>query len=271
LRDGSILLVAKGSIFLYNHRREQIVKSFSIPRGSRPLFICEHKDGDIFWGEYFGNAERDAVNIYSSTDQGKSWQIAYTFKKNTIRHVHGVFYDPHDDRIWVTTGDENHEAAIWTTHNKFKTLKRVVSGNQQARVLQLLFTPSYVYFGTDTPFERNHIYRFKKSQGNVEKLFPVESSVFWGCKAGDSLFFSTAAEPSQVNSTKTVSIWGSADGSEWKRIASYSKDTWPSKYFQIGQIVFPQGENDTGYLFYTPLATNKDQTIHRIRVSGLFD
>ena len=147
----------------------------------------------------------------------------------------------------------------------------MIGGNQQSRALQLLFTKDYAYFGTDTPFEINHIYRLDKSSGRIEKLASVDASVYWGCKVGDALFFSTALEFSSVNVCSFASIWGSLDGRRWRQVAKYKKDLWPTRYCEIGQIFFPQGNNNTGYLFYTPVATEGDQTLQRIRVADLFD
>ena len=269
-RNGNLLLVGKQAIYLYGNSNGKAFNFFAIPRGSRPLFICENKDGDLFWGEYFRNPKRDEVNIYVSRDQARSWRIGYRFEKNKIRHVHGVFCDPHDDRIWLTTGDEDHESGIWVTDDKFRTLEKVIDGDQHCRALQLLFTNENIYFGTDTPFERNHIYKLDKSTGKIEELTPVDSSVYWGCKVGDSIFFSTAVEPSGINMCKFTSIWGSRDGRQWRKVAKYKSDFWPMKYFQVGQIYLPQGNNTTDYLFYTPIATESDQTLQRIRVANLF-
>ena len=264
-----MLLVVKQAIYVYDNQRRNLIKSFSIPRGSRPLFVCENRNGDLLWGEYFSNPNRDKVNIYVSRDFGNSWQVIYSFEKNTIRHVHGVFCDPYDDRIWLTTGDEDHESAIWVTDDRFENLDKVISGRQQSRAIQLLFTKDHIYFGTDTPFETNHIYRLRKGTAEIEELTSVESSVYWGCKVGDDLFFSTAVEPSSVNLCNYASIWGSRDGRNWGQVARFKKDFWPSKYFQIGQIYFPGGNNSTGHLFYIPIATEGDQTIQRVNVAEL--
>jgi len=271
LHDGKILLVAKNVISVVDSANENIVRSFSISRGSRPLFVCENQNGDLFWGEYFRNKQRENVNIFMSCNQGKSWHVVYNFEANSIRHVHGVFCDPYDNRIWVTTGDEDHESAIWVTDDNFKSLDKIIGGNQQARALHLLLTNDYVYFGTDTPFEKNHIYRLDKNSGRVENLASVDTSVYWGTKVGDALFFSTAVEPSSANICEFASIWGSLDGKGWREVAKYKKDFWPWKYFQIGQIYLPQGNNTTGYLFYTPVATENDQTLQGISVADLFD
>ena len=98
----------------------------------------------------------------------------------------------------------------------------------------------------------------------------MESSVFWGCKVGDYLFFSTVVESSKVNECKDACIWGSKDGENWKCIARFRKDIWPMKLFQYGQIFFPTGENNTDYLWFTPFATEKHLTLQKLNVKELF-
>ncbi len=270
LKDGSLLLVAKGAFYKYETTSGNMKQSFSILRGSRPLFVCQSQDGILFWGEYFKNPERDEVNIYISEDCAETWHVKYKFKKNSIRHVHGIFYDPYDDMIWVTTGDKDQENAIWVTNNSFRTLETVIRGNQQTRAIQLIFTQKYVYYGTDTPYEKNHICRIDRRTGKVEILAGVDGSVYWGCKINGAMFFSTAVEPSETNRNRCASIWGSIDGTSWRRVEAYRKDIWPMKYCQIGQLYFPQGENKTDYLFFTPIATECNFTVQRIYVADLF-
>ncbi|MGR3173237.1 MAG: hypothetical protein ACUZ8N_01385 [Candidatus Scalindua sp.] len=270
LKDKSLLLVAKGVFYKYEIMSGNIERSFSILRGSRPLFVCQGQEGSLFWGEYFRNPVRDEVNIYTSEDCAKTWHVKYKFKRNSIRHVHGIFYDPYDKGVWVTTGDENRENAIWMTSDGFKTLEMVIGGDQQSRAIQLIFTRDYVYYGTDTPYEINRICRIDKRTGMMETLADVDGSVYWGCKINGALFFSTAVEPSSVNRGRYASIWGSGDGTHWRQIEKYRKDIWPMKYCQVGQLYFPQGENKTDYLFFTPIATECNLTLQRIYVADLF-
>jgi hypothetical protein len=262
--------VAKGAFYKYETTSGNIEQSFSILRGSRPLFVCQSQDGTLFWGEYFKNPERDEVNIYTSEDCAKTWHVKYKFKRNSIRHVHGIFYDPYDNMLWVTTGDENRENAIWVTNNSFRTLETVTGGNQQSRAIQLIFTQDYVYYGTDTPYEINRICRIDKRTGKMETLADVDGSVYWGCKINGAMFFSTAVEPSRTNRSKYASIWGSGDGMNWKQIKAYRKDIWPMPFCQIGQLYFPQGENKTDYLFFTPIATEHNLTLQRLYAADLF-
>lgn len=269
--DGNMVFTAKNTIYKFDPKQGKITNLFKIPRGSRPLSMCLANDGTILWGEYFRNPDREEVNIYASKDKGYSWEIIYTFPKNHIRHIHGVFCDPYDNKIWVTTGDEDDESAIWVTGNMFETLDKVTGGDQMSRALNLVFTRDYVYFGTDTPYKTNYICRTNKDTFKVERLANVDGSVYWGCKVKDHIFFSTAVEPSKVNKSRYASLWGSQEGKIWKCLRQYKKDIWPALYGQIGQIYLPQGENTTGYLFYTPVATEYNHTLNGVEADELFN
>lgn len=225
-------------------------------QGSRPLSLCV-AEGEIFYGEYRGNPGRGPIHIWVGGPGGDDWQPAWRF--DGVRHVHGVFYDPYTSTIWVTTGDEDNESAIWLTRDRFRTLNRVVGGSQQLRAVQLLFAEEWIYFGSDAPDEKNHIYRMNRRTGEIEALAAVSGPVFYGAKVGNSLFFSTAVEPSDVNYDRHAEIWGSADGETWKLVKRFRKDRLPMKYFQYGQVNFPAGPGDGKYLWYSPVGTEQDQ------------
>ena len=220
--------------------------------GSRPLVLC-HSDGVFYYGEYRSNMERSPVYVWKWQEGAESWSPVWQFED--VRHIHGVFHDPYTGALWVTTGDNNNEAAIWRTEDGFSTLNQVAGGSQQLRAVQLLFTKDYVYFGSDAPQEKNHIFRMNREGTNIECLVRVESSVFYGDKVGDSLCFSTAVEPSLVNTTRCVGVWCSRDGSNWKKLLKFRKDIWPMGYFQYGQVLFPAGPGDGRHLYCTPFAT----------------
>ena len=263
-----IVLIGFGLIYTYDLSVNGLIREVTPICGKRPLNLCVDNDSMLYYGEYRGNQERSPVDIYASDSEGRQWESIWCF--TGIRHVHGVFHDPYDNRIWVTTGDTDAESGIWVTGNKFKTLDQVVGCSQQMRAVQLLFTENHVYFGSDTPLEKNYFYRMEKKTGQVKRLQEVESSVFWGCKVGKYLFFSTVVEPSKVNKCKDACIWGSQDGETWKCVARFRKDIWPMKLFQYGQILFPSGENNTDYLWFTPFATKKHMTVQRLNVKELF-
>lgn len=263
-----IVLIGFGMIYTYDLRANRLKRQITPICGKRPLNLCADNDFMLYYGEYRGNQERSPVHVYASNSKGRQWESVWRF--TGIRHVHGVFHDPYDNRIWVTTGDADEESGIWVTNDRFKTLDKVIGGSQQMRAVQLLFTENHVYFGSDTPLEKNHIYRMDKKSCRVQRLQEVESSLFWGCEVGENLFFSTAVEPSKVNKCKDACIWGSKDGESWKCVARFHKDIWPMKLFQYGQIFFPTGENNTDHLWFIPFATKKHMTVQKLNVKELF-
>jgi hypothetical protein len=265
------IIVTRNQISRIDLSDGSIDAKFSDFRGKRPLFITQTDQGRIYFGEYYNNPERDTVRIFGSFDQGKSFEVVYRFSPHSIRHVHGVFFDPYSNHVWVTTGDLDQESKIMRTGDDFQTLEQVVGGNQKYRAVQLIFTPDYVYFGSDTPLEENYLYRLNRDTNQVESLQEIEGSVFYGCKVGRALFFSTVVEPSRINQDTTVYLWGSEDGQKWHRIKKYPKDPLPLKVFQYGQIRFPVGENVTNRLWFTPYGTRLDQTLQFLPLEEAFN
>jgi hypothetical protein len=268
LSDSVLVAFAFKNIFVCNYRDGKVLGTPTAIIGSRPLSVCLTPDHNLYYGEYHGNPDRKPTNIFCSKDNGFSWFSVYQMED--IRHVHGVFHDPYTNALWVTTGDTDEECGIWTTINHFKTLDRVAGGSQNTRAITLLFTQSHIYFGSDIPHKANSIYRFERRSGRIDKLQEVEGPVFWGCKIGNALFFSTAVEPSQINTSRSASLWCSLDGVSWSHVSKFRKDIWPMKLFQYGQILFPFGENTTDDLFITPYATEMNNTVQRIKITNLF-
>lgn len=229
--------------------------------GSRPLVVCQ-SGGVVYYGEYRSNPERTPIHVFARSKSDEQWRVAWTFEQ--VRHVHGVFADPYTGALWVTTGDTDNESALWLTDDAFNTLERIVGGSQRYRAVRLLFTAEYVYFASDAPDEQNFIYRLHRKSLETEKLQAVAGPVFYGCKMGEWLFFSTVVEPSQVNTSQYAEVWGSRDGTTWQRVARHKKDWLSMKYFQYGQVLFPAGPGGGHNLWYTPMATTNDQKTLRI-------
>jgi len=235
-----------------------------VQRGIRPLHVTPVPSGNIYWGEYFDNRERAEVHIYVSTDRGCTWQIAYTFPAGSIRHVHNIVYDRWGDCLWILTGDEGGECKVLRADCDLRSVEVVLAGNQQARAVAAIPTQSGLYLSTDTPFEKNHVYRLDKA-GNVEPVGDLASSSIFGCKVsckvGDAMFFSTMVEPSTVNTGREVNLAGSRDGTNWQVLARWKKDNFPMRYFQYGNAFLPDGENATNYLAATTIAVESDDLV----------
>jgi hypothetical protein len=130
-------------------------------RGVLPNGLCYH-EGTIYIGEYIFDKSRDP-RVFSSYDFGESWQTEIILED--VRHVHAVQPDPFTDDIWITTGDRDSESKIGRLVDG--SLEVLGTGSQMWRAVELVFTPEYLIWGTDCPYQDNHILRIHRD--NLEK------------------------------------------------------------------------------------------------------
>ncbi|MBZ5704890.1 MAG: hypothetical protein LAN63_06015 [Acidobacteriia bacterium] len=253
LSSGDLVAAVPGVILTLVVGEAEFRVTHKVARGTRPLHIAVTQGDHVFWGEYFDNPQRDQVHIYASSDRGATWNVAYTFPKGAIRHVHNIVYDRWEDCLWILTGDNGPECRILRVSCDFRSVDVVLSGNQQARAVALVPAPDAVYFSSDTPSEVNHVYRLDR-RGNLAQLAELSSSSIYGCRVGEAVFFSTMVEPSRTNASREVCVYGTADGGRWQRQLAYRKDAWPMGLFQYGNAFLPDGRNTSGLLAVSTVA-----------------
>ncbi len=239
LNNGDKIAVAKKRLFLCKKGNNTFENCFSIARGSKPLKLCIAPSGSIYYGEYFQNMHKQAVNIYCSKDNAKTWHIAYTFSAGEINHIHGIFYDKYTNRMWVVTGDRENECIIGYTEDEFKSFKEVFRGGQEYRTCQLFFYKDFIVFATDTQYQKNFIKIFDRNTLKISELQEVQGSVIKGGQVGNVAFISTTVEPSKVNTDPYAHLWVTKDGLHWEERYKAKKD-WLPFIFQFGTFEFPQ-------------------------------
>jgi hypothetical protein len=270
LPTGHLVATIPGAIIRLEPGEMAFRTSFRILRGTRPLHITATPDGTVYWGEYFDNRDRSEVHIYASTDQGLHWDVAHTFPKRAIRHVHNIVYDRWADRLWVLTGDYGSECRILSASKDFRTVDQLVSGNQQVRAAALLPRKAGAYFSSDTPLEQNHIYCLHRS-GTLSRVTRLSGSSIYGCSVGAAMFFSTMVEPSSVNLDRHSLVFGSVDTNRWNLVLSWEKDSFPMRLFQYGNAILPDGENTTDLLAVSTVAVRDhdlETSIWRLEMSA---
>jgi hypothetical protein len=265
LPSQGIVAAVPGAIITLRPDENQFEVTHRITRGLRPLHIAAIPSGTVFWGEYFDNASRDEVHVYTSTDAGTTWSVAYTFPKGAIRHVHNIVHDSWGKCLWLLTGDYGDECRIVRASYDFRQVDIVLRGNQQARAVACVPAESGLYFSSDTPLEANYIYHLARReidrQGKLSQLAPLSSSSIYGCRVGRDVFFSTMVEPSTRNPDRFVRIFGARDGRDWRPLLAWKKDRWPMRLFQYGNAFLPDGENSTPYLAVTTIAVESEDMI----------
>jgi len=260
--SGALVGAVPGAIVTLRSGENEFRITHSITRGTRPLHITSVPTGTVFWGEYFDNPTREEVHIYASSDGGFTWNIAYTFPKRAIRHVHNIVYDPWGDCLWILTGDYGDECRVLRAACDLSHVETVLQGKQQARAVAAIPTKDAVYFSSDTPLEQNHIYRLDR-QDTLSQLAAISSSSIYGCRVGENLFFSTMVEPSQANRDRVVRLYGAPieHPNEWRPLLGWKKDRWPMRFFQYGNASLPEGGNTTSYLAVTTIAVEGDDMV----------
>ena len=264
LDDQTMVGAVPGAIVMRGAGSDEFLVTHSVRRGTRPLHLTAVPSGEIYWGEYFDNRERTEVYVYVSLDRGRTWHVAYTFPAGSIRHVHNIVYDRWADCLWILTGDEGDECKVLRASCDLLSVEMVLSGNQQARAVAAVPTQNGLYLSTDTPLEKNHVYRLDRA-GSVERVGDLASSSIFGCRvgrgAGEAVFFSTMIEPSALNTGREVHLAGSKNGTDWQVLARWKKDYLPMRYFQYGNAFLPDGENATRYLAATTIAVQRDDLV----------
>lgn len=253
LRDGAMLVIAKKGFFRKEKNEHVFRKVFCVPRGSKPLNVCFSNDGMAYFGEYFQNIDKTEVHVYGSDDGCKTWRVVYTFSEGNINHIHGLFFDPYTNRIWILTGDRENECIIGWTDDGFRSLHVELRGGQEYRSCQLFFYKEFVVYATDSQYIENEIQAIDRKTLRIKSLGKIQGSAIKGGQNGMFSYLSTTVEPSKVNNDRYSYIWVSCDGITWREIFKIKKDNWPS-IFQYATMEFPHYSTSIDRLFFSARA-----------------
>ena len=261
-----VMPTANGEIFVSFDREIGVVRDGRVRRLEglrRPCRILRSgtaadRDGRIYFGEYFGNPEKESVHIYSYTPDDDRVEVVHTFAAGEVRHVHGIYRDKFDDSLVCLTGDADHECRMLRTRDGFATMETIGSGDESWRAVSALFSPDSMYYGTDAEYQTNSIYRFDRSSGDRSELGKVSGTVFYSATFAAGKFFATTAEnaPSQVENV--AGLWCVGDDEVLSSVASFNKDRWHTTLFGFGTILLPHTASPLTRLFFSIYATRGD-------------
>ncbi len=254
LDSGDLIASVRGAMLHLSPGDHQFRCAHTISRGSRPLNVCVHPSGRAYFGEYYSNPERSEVHIFGS-QSGRRWDVVGSFDPGSIRHIHGIFWDPHRNGMWVLTGDDGEEAGIWWTPDEFRTIEPVVRGNQRARAVTIIPLESGLIVPMDSPDELNFIQHLDTATGKLEPLASVPGSVFHGARSRGLWLLSTAVEKSSVNTDQRPALYASRDGYDWRAIAHFRRDlpllASTGHLLQWPTLVLPTGHSQLDTIFAT--------------------
>lgn len=253
----SFVAFANSEVFYWRAGMTCPLRTGKVRHGFGPLLqgCCNDDAGNCYYGEYWSNAERREVYVWRWRREWDSWRVFYRFPEGAVRHVHAVQFDPFSERVWVTTGDRDHESLIGYFEGTLENpeLTVVSSGDQSARAVSLLFTREFVYWGSDagrdTRETSNHIYRWSRASREIERVATVGAPAYYSTVDDqERLYVSTGVEGSPSERDRYARVWASADGVAWIEAVRWLKDSYP-RIFGHGRLAFPQGRPSGDQLY----------------------
>ncbi|MGQ0543229.1 MAG: hypothetical protein ACT4O9_15500 [Blastocatellia bacterium] len=222
-------------------------------------------NGSVFFGEYLDNRERGEMRVYKFSPGEDELLVIFTFPSGSIRHIHGIYFDPFTESLYCLTGDNEKECRILKTNDEFKTTEVIGQGDETWRAVSILFSEDYLYYGMDAEFRSNHVYRLDRMTLNRKSLGEVTGTVFYSKKVGEELFFGTTAENAPSQSENVAALWNVSPNGNCSKINSFQKDHWHQTLFMFGIIHFPYVNKFRNELYFSLIGLNEDNRTFKIR------
>ena len=258
LENGDLFVTFDKSVGIIRAGKYFTLKGLVRPcRVLRSACAIDH-NGSILFGEYLANDERGEMRIYKYFQGSDALEIAYTFPANSIKHVHGLYFDEFTKSVFCLTGDEETECQILRSFDGFKTTEIIGKGDETWRAVSILFNPKYFYYGTDAEFRANHVYKVNRESLERENLGEVSGTVFYSKQLGEDLFFTTTAENAPSQKENVASLWHVDSDGKCEEIIKFKKDFWHPTLFMFGTIHFPAANKLKNELYFHLVGVNGD-------------
>ncbi len=265
LADGSIFVTFDKTVGIFRNGKYETLKGLVRPCRVLRSGCAIDGNGTICFGEYLANDERGEMRIYRYRPGGKELEVAYVFQPGSIKHIHGLYFDPFTDSIFCLTGDAASECQILKSTDECQSFEVVGSGDETWRAVSLLFSEEHFTYGTDAEFRDNQIFRVDRRSLDRVKLGEVNGTVFYSKAIGGDLFFTTTAENAPSQTENVAALWHVDQQGNCTRLASFAKDIWHPTLFMFGTIHFPFHFSSNEELFFSLVGVKGDKRTFRVR------
>ncbi len=265
LANGDLFVTFDKTVGIVRDGRFQTLKNLARPCRVLRSACAIDGNGDIFFGEYIANTERGAMRIYKYATGADSLETAYTFPPNTIRHIHGLYFDKFTDSIFCLTGDDEKECQILRSFDNFKTMEIVGQGDETWRAVSVLFDENSFFYGMDAEYRANHIYKINRETLERKSLGEVSGTVFYSKQIGADLFFTTTAENAPSQTENVATLWHVDENEKLENLKTFKKDKWHPTLFMFGTIHFPYFNNLENELYFQVVGVEEDNQTFRVR------
>ncbi|MDR1817125.1 MAG: hypothetical protein LBR07_02890 [Puniceicoccales bacterium] len=252
---GGFCILHQGKIWRYDNATRTLTQTGQLSNCRNVLHqsICVLDGGNtLYFGEYGANRARAAVPVWHSSDAGKTWTKIFSFPAKKIKHIHGCFYDPFEDKIWTITGDFENECWLLCSDREFKNLEWVGTGQQEFRACNLFFTHDAIHWVMDSQLQDSHHVQLDRKTRTVQEKTAFPGPGWYHKKLEDGFFLvSTAVEIGPGVHEKNAHVFVTRDFEKWESAAAFPHDGLPLRYFKFGVIAFADGAQSSNkfYLF----------------------
>ena len=265
LGNGDLFVTFDKSVGVIRQGKYEELKGLIRPcRVLRSACALDEK-GTVYFGEYLANDERGEMRIYKYAPGSDRLEIIYTFPPNSIKHIHGIYYDEYTKALYCLTGDAERECRIIRTFDEFKTLEIVGEGDESWRAVSVIFGKENIFYGTDAEFRANNIYKLDRKTLNRESLGEVGGTVFYSKQIGEDLFFTTTAENAPSQKENVAALWHADKNGNCREIIKFKKDFWHPTLFMFGTIHLPFVNKLENELYFHLVGVKEDNRTFRVR------
>ena len=243
----ALVVVRAGHAYHVDLQTGEVRVTLTLRQSRNPLHqsVCRSGRGWFYQGEYGANPDRSSVPIHRSTDAGRSWHTVFEIPAGRARHVHGCFWDPFEERVWVCTGDFAGENHLLVADEAFEEVEWIGDGGQMWRTCHLFFTAEAVFWGMDSQLEASSVCRLRRPDRSVQRVFDLPGPAWYGKHLTDGwMVVGTAVEKGPSVRSDHAHVFASRDGDQWLEVFSAKKDGWRMPLFKNGVINFADGEQD---------------------------
>jgi hypothetical protein len=206
----------------------------------RPLArgLCV-ESGTVYLAEYRSNPHRGPVRVLQSADLAR-FEEAWRFPARTVRHVHALVPDPYQEaRVWILTGDFDHESVIWYTDDHFASVHRFLNLGQRTRATDMLCLPDRLVWGMDSPLETPYVLDMSRAAGSEpQPVQRLEGPAYYATRnEAGGCYMGTTVEPGPAVTDDFGRLYAWAPGQRWCEVARWRHVKLP----QYGIINLPRG------------------------------
>jgi hypothetical protein len=261
-----LVIIRQGKVYHFNGATQALNLTLSLKNCRNILHqsIAVTPDRALFFGEYGNNPERLEVPIYRSQDEGKSWNQVFTFPAGKIKHVHGCYQDPYEDKLWVFSGDFKNECFVLCADRDFQKIEWIGNGQQEYRACNAFFEKDSIHWIMDSQLEDSYHIEMDRKTRQIKRKWRFPGPVWYIKKLEDHFYLAATAQEIGPGVHDTYAhLMVSRDLENWEDVYQFKHDGLPKRYFKFGVVGFADGPQSSAsfYLFMEALQGLDGKTV----------